>query len=180
MRQSTPISRLVRTVPSILADMERQKIQASVLETRMEVIMPFIREQLDAGGKVRFSPYGISMLPMLRQGIDTVTLSPVPERLKKYDLPVYRRKSGQYVMHRVVAVKEDHYVCLGDNTLKFEHIYPEQMIGVVSAFKRGSKRIEVDNPGYQLYCRLWRPTRPLRLLIYQIKRIAKKVLGILR
>ena len=146
-----------------------------------EELMPLIEAQLAAGQKVRYLPFrGVSMLPMLRQGKDAVELSPMPERLKKYDLPVYRRKSGQYVMHRVVAVKEDHYICLGDNTLKFEHIYPEQMIGVVSAFKRGSKRIEVDNPGYQLYCRLWRPTRPLRLLIYQIKRIAKKVLGILR
>ena len=146
-----------------------------------EELMPLIEAQLAAGQKVRYLPFrGVSMLPMLRQGKDAVELSPMPERLKKYDLPVYRRKSGQYVMHRVVAVKEDHYVCLGDNTLKFEHIYPEQMIGVVSAFKRGSKRIEVDSPGYQLYCRLWRPTRPLRLLIYQMKRIAKKVLGILR
>ena len=146
-----------------------------------EELMPLIEAQLAAGQKVRYLPFrGVSMLPMLRQGKDAVELSPMPERLKKYDLPVYRRKSGQYVMHRVVAVKEDHYICLGDNTLKFEHIYPEQMIGVVSAFKRGNKRIEVDNPGYQLYCRLWRPTRPLRLLIYQIKRIAKKVLGILR
>lgn len=146
-----------------------------------EELMPLIEAQLAAGQKVRYLPFrGVSMLPMLRQGKDAVELSPMPERLKKYDLPVYRRKSGQYVMHRVVAVKEDHYICLGDNTLKFEHIYPEQMIGVVSAFKRGNKRIEVDNHGYQLYCRLWRPTRPLRLLIYQIKRIAKKVLGILR
>ena len=49
---------------------------------RMAQLMPLIRERLDAGQTVRFSPMGISMLPMLRQGIDSVVLSPVPEKLK--------------------------------------------------------------------------------------------------
>ena len=146
-----------------------------------EELMPLVEAQLAAGQKVRYLPFrGVSMLPMLRQGKDSVELSPMPERLKKYDLPVYRRKNGQYVMHRVIAVREDHYICLGDNTLKFEHIYPEQMIGVVSAFKRGNKRIETDDPGYRLYCRLWRPTRPLRIAVSWMKRLVKKVLGISR
>lgn len=144
-------------------------------------LVPLIEERLASGHRVRYLPFrGVSMLPMLRQGKDSVELSPLPERLKKYDLPVYRRADGQYVMHRVVAVKEDHYICLGDNTLFFEHIYPKQMIGVVSAFKRGEKRIEVDNLWYRLYCRLWRPTRPIRIAIYYLKRVAKKLLGIFR
>ena len=140
--------------------------------------MPLIAERLAAGKKVRYLPFrGVSMLPMLRQGKDSVELSPLPERLKKYDLPVYRREDGQFVMHRVVDVKDDHYVCLGDNTLAFEHIYPEQMIGVVSAFKRGDKRIEVAAPGYQLYCRVWRLTHPVRVRIYRMKCVVRKLLG---
>lgn len=117
------------------------------------------------------------MMPMLRQSKDSVELSPLPERLQKYDLPVYRRTDGQYVMHRVVAVKTDHYVCLGDNTLYFERIFPEQMIGVVSAFKRGDKRIEVDAVGYRLYCRMWRLTRPARVGIYWLRRTVRRLLG---
>ena len=140
-------------------------------------LMPLIAERLADGKKVRYLPFrGVSMLPMLRQGKDSVELSPLPERLKKFDLPVYRLESGKYVMHRVVAVRADHYICLGDNTLKFEHIYPEQMIGVVSAFKRGDKRIEVDALGYRFYCRLWRLTRPARIVIRLMKRVARKLL----
>ena len=140
-------------------------------------LMRLIGEQLAMGQRVRYLPFrGVSMLPMLRQGKDAVELSPLPEKLKKYDLPVYRRENGQYVMHRVVAVKEDHYICLGDNTVEFETIYPRQMIGVVSAFKRGDKRIELDHPGYRLYCRLWRLTRPARKLIFQMKGIARRLL----
>ena len=152
-------------------------MDSSNKDTQFEASKKIIIEQLASGQKLRYLGFrGVSMLPMLRQGKDSVELSPLPERLKKYDLPVYIRKNGQFVMHRIVGVKADHYICLGDNTLKFEHIYPEQMIGVVSAFKRGDKRIEVDAPGYKVYCRLWRLTRPARIVIRLMKRVARKLL----
>ena len=140
-------------------------------------LMPLIEERLAAGYAVRYLPFrGVSMLPMLRQGKDSVELSPLPAKLKKYDLPVYRRPNGQLVMHRVVDVKDDQYICLGDNTESFEKIYPDQVIGVVSAFKRGEKRIEVTDPGYQRYCRLWRLTHPFRKGYKWLKRLTKKLL----
>lgn len=120
------------------------------------------------------------MRPMLRQGKDSVELSPLPEKLKKYDLPVYLRSDGQYVMHRIVAVKEDRYICLGDNTLYIENIFPDQMIGVVSAFKRGEKRIEADNRWYRIYCWFWVWVSPIRIFYCKgknkIKSLLKKLL----
>lgn len=133
-------------------------------------LLPLLRERLAAGQTIRYLPFrGVSMLPMLRQGKDAVELAPLPERLSKYDLPVYQYPSGKVVMHRVVDVKDDHYVCLGDNTYEYEHICPEQLIGVVSAFKRGEKRINVDAPGYRLYCRVWVAIFPLRKLLKRAK-----------
>lgn len=138
-------------------------------------LVPLIKERLGAGQTVRYLPFrGVSMLPMLRQKRDSVELSPLPERLKRYDLPLYERKDGQLVMHRVVAVKEGYYICLGDNTERFEKIYPEQMIGVVSAFCRGERRIECTNSLYRLYCRLWRPTRPLRIVAKKAKCLLRR------
>lgn len=147
-----------------------------------EELMPLIRERLAAGYAVRYLPFrGVSMLPMLRQGKDSVELSPLPATLKKYDLPVYLRPNGQYVMHRVVKVKGDVCLCLGDNTEVFETVRPDQMIGVVSAFRRGKKRIEVTSLGYGLYCRLWRPTRLLRKgykwAKHTAKRVVRKIFG---
>ena len=133
-----------------------------MLETRMEVIVPFIEEQLEAGGKVKFMPYGISMLPMLRQGIDSVVLSPVPERLKKYDLPLYQRDDGKYILHRVVEAGES-YTCCGDNQFVLEHgLRHDQMIALVTGFTRGEKEHSVDELGYKLYCRVWHYSRPIR------------------
>ena len=70
----------------------------------LDELMPLISERLSAGGSVRFSPHGTSMLPMLKDGRDQVVLSPLPDKLKKYDLPLYRRENGQYVLHRIVKV----------------------------------------------------------------------------
>ncbi|MBQ3504493.1 MAG: S24/S26 family peptidase [Oscillospiraceae bacterium] len=128
--------------------------------------MALVRDRLSCGQKVRYLPFrGFSMLPMLRQGKDKVELAPLPEKLKKYDLPVYKYPSGKIVMHRVVAVREDHYLCMGDSTYKYETIYPHQMIGVVSAFLRGEKRISVDDPWYRLYCKVWVALFPLRKVV---------------
>lgn len=135
-----------------------------------EARMTLVRECLAAGHGVRYLHFrGVSMLPMLRQGIDSVELKPLPQRLKKYDLPIYRTSGGKYVMHRIVKVKADHYICRGDNTYHDEVICHEQMLGVVSVFRRGEKRIEVDAPGYRLYCRLWVAIYPLRKFYIRCK-----------
>ena len=123
--------------------------------------MPLIRESLAEGKSVRFSPKGVSMLPMLRQGQDSVVLSPVPGKLQKYDLPLYQRQNGKYVLHRIVAVG-DTYTCLGDNQLTPERgLRHEQMVAVVTGFYRGEKYHSVTELGYRLYCRLWYGLRRL-------------------
>lgn len=124
--------------------------------------MPLFRETLTAGRSVKFSPKGTSMLPMLRQGKDSVRLSPLPDKLKKYDLPLYQRKSGAYVLHRIVRAT-DTYTCIGDNQFDFEHgLRHEQMIGVVTAFYRGKREISVHSFGYWIYCRYWHYSRSIR------------------
>lgn len=131
-------------------------------EYRLEELMPLIREALDSGRRVRFSPRGVSMLPMLRQGRDCVVLSPVGEKLKKYDLPLYRRKNGQYVLHRVIAVG-DTYTCMGDNQFDPEPgLAQDQIIAVVTAFTRDKKEYAVTDWRYRLYCRFWHYSRPIR------------------
>ena len=142
-----------------------------------EELLPLLRERLSMGQSVRYLPFrGVSMLPMLRQGKDAVELSPLPKRLKKYDLPVYQYPSGKVVMHRVVDVREDYYICLGDNTYEYETIYPDQMIALVSAFKRGDKVISVENYGYRIYARLWVASFPLRKFLKKGKRWLKRIL----
>lgn len=138
--------------------------------------MDLVRERVAAGQSIRYLPFrGVSMLPMLRQGKDQVELSPLPEKLQKYDLPVYQYPSGKYVMHRVVKVTQDGYICNGDNLLQMEQIPHDWMIAVVTAFTRNGKRIEVTDPCYRLYCRFWCFTRPVRHFCRRCLRGAKRL-----
>lgn len=135
-----------------------------------EELLPLLRERLAAGQTIRYLPFrGVSMLPLLRQGRDAVELSPLPPKLKKYDLPVYRYPSGKVVMHRVVGMKDGCYLCLGDNTYEYERVRPEWMIARVSAVRRGERRISVDAPGYRLYARVWVAVFPLRKFLKRAK-----------
>ena len=147
-----------------------------ISDVTLQQVMPVLLEQLSAGNSVRLYPKGTSMLPMLRQGVDSVLLSPLPERLKKYDLPLYQRKSGQYVLHRICGAGET-YTCIGDNQLEYEKgLSHDQMIAVVTAFYRGEKAFEVTKPSYQIYCRFWHYTRPVRRLWRGGKRFLRRCL----
>ena len=138
------------------------KAEHGEMALQMDVLMPIMLDRLQNGQTIRFSPNGKSMLPMLRQGRDSVELSPISGKLRKYDLPLYRRRDGKYILHRIVQAGET-YVCMGDN-----QFYPEpgvrqdQLIAVVTAFYRDGKRYTVYGWFYRAYCVLWHYTRPLR------------------
>lgn len=132
------------------------------IETSLEELMPIMQECLSAGKSFRFSPMGTSMLPMLREGIDSVVLSPIPEKLAKYDIPLYKRDNGKYVLHRIIKADET-YTCMGDNQFAAESgLRRDQMIAVVTAFYRGEKQCSVSSLSYRIYCRFWHHSRPLR------------------
>ena len=132
------------------------------LDVPLAQLMPVLREFLDVGKNVKISPQGISMLPMIRQGIDKVVLSPISGELRKYDLPLYQRDDGHFVLHRIVKTGET-YTCIGDNQFELEHgLRHDQMIAVVTAFYRGDKLHSVNELGYQIYCRFWHYSRPIR------------------
>lgn len=142
----------------------------------MAELAVLMQESLAAGQTVRFSPKGISMLPMLRQGKDTVTLSPITGPLRKYDIPLYRRDNGMYTLHRIVKAGET-YTCIGDNQYTLEPgVRQDQLIAVVTAFSRGDRQIPVTDLGYQCYVRLWHWSRPARQFAGRVKRKLKRMI----
>ena len=136
-------------------------------EYALDALMPLIRERLAAGQSVRFSPRGTSMLPLIREGKDSVILSPLPEKLKKYDLPLYQRKNGAYVLHRIVKTGAC-YTCIGDNQFQKEPgVDRGQMIALVTGVVRDGKTWDVKSFSYWLYCRWWHFSRPIRHLRFR-------------
>ena len=132
-------------------------------------IYDVMKEKLDAGGTVNFNPRGTSMLPMLHNDGDRVEIIKAREPLKKYDLPLYRRPDGSFVLHRVVRKPrpDGSYVMCGDNQWQLEYgISHEDIVGVVIAFERKGRHIQVDNPLYRFYCIIWVGIMPLRHLVF--------------
>lgn len=112
---------------------------------------------------------GVSMKPFLRDRRDTVVISSVEGRLKKYDVVLYRRKD-EYVLHRIIKVLPDSYVICGDNCVNTESgIKDADIIGRLTAVYRGKKSVKMSGILYGLYCRAAVLSRPLRVLLFKIK-----------
>lgn len=132
-------------------------------------IYDVMMEKLEMGGRVNFNPRGTSMLPMLHNDGDRVEIIKATAPLKKYDLPLYRRPDGSFVLHRVVRkpLSDGSYVMCGDNQWHLEYgITHNDIIGVVTAFERKGKHISAKNPLYRLYCVVWVGIMPLRHLVF--------------
>lgn len=97
---------------------------------------PLLRERLEA--TVVLTVTGGSMLPLLAGGRDRVTLGPVPERLRRGEVLLYRRADGSYVLHRLTGFGQDGtLVFCGDRQTEPERgIRPEQVIARAVAFER--------------------------------------------
>ena len=114
---------------------------------------PQIRNAFAEGKGFWLPVTGTSNLPTLSGGRDEIILGRVDRPLKKRDLPLYRRDSGQYVLHRVVSVQRDGtFTCCGDNQWTRESgIRPDQVIGKVIRITRKGKTFSPENLLYRTW-----------------------------
>lgn len=143
-------------------------------------MLPTMKEMLDAGGKVTFTVEGGSMLPTMTGGRDSVTLIKPTCPLKKYDISLYRRANGRFVLHRVIGFTETGYIMCGDNQYKKEYgITDAHLIGLVTSFTRNGKEINVNSTGFKIYsvlfcCPVAKFLKHIKsAAIYRIKRLVK-------
>ena len=125
-----------------------------------------IEDYLAQNGSMTYTNRGVSMLPLLRQGKDLFTLEKKGDaRCKVGDVVLYRR-GEQYVLHRVVEVRDKDYVILGDNCVCREFgIGDEDIIGVMTGYVRGGKEHSVSDFAYRLYSALWLHTEKPRVFL---------------
>lgn len=136
-----------------------------------------IREYLEENGVLTYTNKGVSMMPMLRQGRDLITVvKKGPERCKKYDVILFDRSPTEHVLHRVVEVREEGYGVLGDNCWNVESVREDQIYGVLQSFVRNGRKISLNDIRYIAYSRLrvlfyplrklrWRAVRKIRRLV---------------
>ncbi len=141
----------------------------------MESLMELLNVQMEKGGSARLTVTGCSMMPMLYNRRDTVTLIPADGKEKKGDVILYKREDGTYVLHRIIAVTEEGYICCGDNQYMREPVFRQQVLARVTDFTRKGKNVTVEKKSYKLYTSLWVGLFPLRRFYIPLRRYLGKV-----
>lgn len=140
--------------------------------------MSTFEEEIERTGKLVYTNVGDSMMPLIKQGRDLLIIEKANGRLKKYDIPLYKRDSGQYVLHRILKVRDNDYVICGDNRYGKEYgITDRHIIGVLTSVVRDGKKLDFGSFKYRLYVFLWCGLFPVRAFILRIKHYAKRIIG---
>lgn len=128
-------------------------------------------QELEKNGFLIYTTQGRSMRPFLRSQEDLVRIEACGGRaLNKYDAVLYRRKSGRYVLHRIVRVLPDSYVMCGDNCWKLEYgITREQILGVLTCVIRKGEKVDVNSRGYRTKVWLWGAVYWPRALVFYFR-----------
>lgn len=112
------------------------------------------------------------MLPLLHQHQDYVVLARLAREPKKYDIVLYRRANGAFVLHRIMKKHSGgRYVMAGDNQTSLERgITKNQIIGTVVEIGRKIKPMSMKSLRYKAYVFFWCRCFFLRKIIFRIKR----------
>ena len=142
----------------------------------METRKSTFEEVLARYETLTYANVGVSMLPLLRQGRDLFTVRRKgAERCRRGDVVLYKRKE-QYVLHRVVEVRTDDYVILGDNCSAKEYgVRDADILGVMTGFVRNGKEHSVSERGYRAYSLLILHTVSARIFLKRSRLRAARI-----
>ena len=104
---------------------------------------------------IAFVPGGNSMWPTLKHKGQSVIVKRKTEKLKKFDVALYLRKNGSYVLHRVMQPTDFGYLICGDSQFDIEKVEEDQVFGVMIGFYRGKKYIECSDIEYVKEVERW-------------------------
>lgn len=133
-------------------------------------------EILARDGRLVYTSVGDSMQPFIHSGQDLLVIEKPAGRLKKYDVPLYRRDSGQYVLHRILKVRTTDYVICGDNRWTREYgITDRHVLGVLTGIVRDGRTISVQDSAYRRKVRLWCDFFWVRVAILWTRALPRRV-----
>lgn len=134
-------------------------------------------QELAEKGKLIYTTVGMSMRPFLRSGEDLMVIERRDSgRFHIRDVVLYRRRSGKYVLHRIMWVRRNDYVLCGDNCWDLERgIRDDQILGVLTAVIRNGKRMEVSGFGYRARVYIWWLCYPIRACVFYIRYLIGKL-----
>lgn len=134
-----------------------------IVKTREYVSM--LRMLTEQGKEVSMLISGNSMSPFLMHGRDSIRFKKPDRKLKKGDMVFFQRKSGQFVMHRIVRVRKEGFYLLGDahQTSEIEGpIEESQIFARITSVCRKGKWIGPGNFWWEFFEHVWIRIIPFR------------------
>lgn len=138
-----------------------------------------IEEVLERDGVIMSMPVGTSMWPMLINRQDQMIIQKVDRPLKVNDVVLFKRDSGQYVLHRLVKFRRGGYVFRGDNQVVDEYgITDRHVLGILKGFYKGDEYIDCEtNSRYRRYVFKTRLKYALTYPLRKVYRLARQIIG---
>lgn len=138
-----------------------------VVEIHANKLFSLVLELIHNGQNAKIAVRGTSMLPFLRNDIDSVELSKARfDDIKRGDIVMIRRYDGAYVMHRVIQKSTKEFFIIGDAQQWIEGpLHPDQLVAVVNTVWRKKKKISCSNIVWKTLCNCWLLVIPWRYRI---------------
>lgn len=124
-----------------------------------------LRELTEQGKEVNMLISGNSMSPFLMHGRDSIRLKKPDRKLRKGDMVFFQRKSGKFVMHRIIQVRKEGFYLLGDSQQSSEiegPIEESQIFALITSVCRKGQWIGPGNFWWEFFEHYWIRLIPFR------------------
>ena len=134
-------------------------------------MIPEVIALLNENHTVTIPLRGFSMRPFLEDKRDKALLKTAHD-IKVGDVALAEINPKQYVLHRIIAIKDDGITLLGDGNLKPEYCKRSDIKGIAIGFyRKGRTNLDsTDNKKWQIYSWIWMRLYPIRRYLLFIHR----------
>ena len=129
-----------------------------------ELLFAAVEEQLALGRKASFTVTGISMWPFIASRRDQVVVAACnPEKLHVGDIILFQTPLGNYMLHRITALKSGSFETTGDGNCFRDGWFPRSCVRAkVETITRNGRTIDCSRFGWRHIFTVWRILFPLR------------------
>lgn len=144
--------------------------EAGVRYVDNDILLRYISNTLRNGHKAVLRIKGNSMYPFLRNACDLVVLRTFrTDELKPGAIFLFQLE-GQYILHRLIKIKNGEYWMRGDYNRTYERVVADNIIGIVDKVKRnnGSRVIDCQSLQWRLFSYCWMKSFPIHSCLWSI------------
>jgi hypothetical protein len=135
-----------------------------------EVLLPEVTSLLNEGYSVTLKTKGNSMLPFIVSDRDSVVFIQA-KKIKKGDIVLAKTTSDDFVVHRVIKLKNEYAILMGDGNIRGnEQCHIDDIAGKAITIIRNNKYINTASKEEKWKVYLWLFLRPIRRYLLAIYR----------